>query len=358
MRRDNLLARLEHWLSSSSRLTVALLSTGLVLLIGFADYASGIEISLSVIYMFPIMLGAWYVSRLFAFGLSILSVVVWIIGDFSGGLVVSSWLVPVWNAAIRLVFYGVTIELLGYIRTLTIGLEARVSQRTRELRKEAAERARLERDMLEVSERERQRLGYDLHDGLCQHLTGTALRVQVLSEKLGKRGLPEAADAARAVDLIEAGITVARNVARGLQPIDMHSGGLMQALEDFAAITKDLFGISCRFECQSPILISDLWTANHLYNIVREATSNAIKHGRANNVVISLDAHEDGTLLNVQDDGNGMPAIFPKNGGMGLRIMNQRALLIGAKLDIARSDPKGATVSCFLPQLSNRLQHA
>jgi signal transduction histidine kinase len=330
-------------------LTVALV--GLMAIIGVLDYLSGAEISLSVIYAFPIAIAAWYINRVAAYALSLLGVLLWIAVNFLNGIVVSTWLVPVWNASIRLAFYVLLIELLTQIRYLTRDLELRVSQRTRELRKEIAERERLQREMIETAERERQRVGRDLHDGLCQHLTGTALTVQRLAAKLEKRKLPEAGDAARAVDLIEEGIALARDMSKGLQPLDMHSGGLMLALDEFAASTSEIFGIVCRFECSSPVGVADTWTANNLYNIVREATANAIKHGGARTVTISLEASNDGTLLKVQDDGCGVSVRPLRNGGMGLRIMRQRAQLIGATFVIQRCAPVGTVVSCFLQSL-------
>jgi signal transduction histidine kinase len=225
----------------------------------------------------------------------------------------------------------------------------RVLERTGELRREIGERERLERELLEVGERERRRLGFDLHDGLCQHLTGTALAVQVLKEKLTRRGIPEAAEAAKAVDLIEDGIALSRKLAKGLQPVEMHAGGLMHALQEFAASTTDLFKVPCRFECDAPILFSSISTADHLYQIAREASVNAMKHGRASNVVISLEPRDEGTVLTVSDDGVGIPMPLPKKGGMGLTIMAQRAKLIGASFDIRPAANRGTVVTCVLP---------
>ena len=125
---------------------------------------------------------------------------------------------PVWNALILMVFYLMVVWLLASLRSLQRDLEATVRERTQALRHEMAERQRLEEEILQISEREQRRIGHDLHDSLCQHLTATALAGQVLGERLAAKSLPEAADAGKVVELVEDGITLARNLARGLYP--------------------------------------------------------------------------------------------------------------------------------------------
>jgi signal transduction histidine kinase len=341
-----------------SRPLIALVATIATLLIGGVDYLSGDEITWFIVYVLPITLAAWYVGRGLAYLLSVASVILWILGEFAYGLEVSSWLVPVWNCAIRLAFYYLFVGMLLHIRTLTIDLEDKVIARTADLNREILERERLEHELLEIGERERRRVGYDLHDGLGQHLTGTSLALQVLCRKLTRRGLPEADDASKAVALIEEGIALSHKLAKGLQPVEMHAGGLMQALQDFAASTSDMFSVACKFRCDAPILISDVSTADHLYRIVQEATSNAVKHGHATSIVISLGANEEGTWLRVADDGVGISRPDAADSGMGLRIMRQRAKLIGAVLEIVSFPDKGTIISCCLPAAADYSREA
>jgi len=122
----------------------------------------------------------------------------------------------------------------------------------------------------------------------------------------------------------------------------------MEALEDFASSTCELFNVSCRFECPWPVLIDGTDTAMHLYRIAQEAVGNAIKHGQAKNIVMRLETSETGKVLCVADDGKGLPSRM-NGAGMGLRIMRYRAECIGARLDVRRGETGGTIVRCLIP---------
>lgn len=331
-----------------SRSLLVLLALLIVVGIGVVDYVTGWELSFSVFYLLAVGLATWFVGTRFAIFISVLSVAVSLGGDLAMGSKYSSSLVPWWNASIVLTSYLVVVLLLTKLRNLYAEMESRVRQRTMALTDEMAERERAERELLEISEREQRRIGHDLHDSLGQHLTGAALAGQVLEEKLSTRGLPEAADANKVVELVEEGITLSRKLAKGLHPIEMEADGLMQALEELAAISSDLFKISCRFDCDSPVLIRDTATSGHLYRIAQEAVSNAVKHGRAKNISVQLETLDDGIALRVKDDGIGLPDELPKSAGMGLRIMAHRASMIGGEFLAKREDYGGTVVSCVV----------
>jgi signal transduction histidine kinase len=339
---ETIFSRWGHWGREHSPKAAVLFATAGVFLVGFLDFMSGNEISWSVVYALPIAVATWYGGPAWAYALAVLSVALWIAGESATGIRYSSWLVPVWNSTIRLAFYYAFIGMLFYIRSLTGDLERRVLARTADLE-------RLERELLEVGERERRRIGADLHDGLGQHLTGTSLAAQVLRKQLLKRGHSEAQQAGEIVTLIEEGITLSHKLAKGLQPVEMHAGGLMQALQDFAASANDLFKIACQFRCDAPILISDVTAAEHLYRIAQEATNNAVKHGHAANIVLSLEADDEGVLLQIKDDGVGFVYPVPANIGLGLRIMEKRAKLIGARFGVESRPARGTIILCHLP---------
>jgi PAS domain S-box-containing protein len=215
--------------------------------------------------------------------------------------------------------------------------------------RDISERKRLERTVLEISEREQRRIGQDLHDGLGQHLTGIAFMTKVQEQKLAERRIPEAAEAAKIVQLVNDAILKTRELARGLLPVVSDAHGLMSALQLYASEIKDLFGIACHFDCEEAVLIHDAPMASHLYHIAQEAVNNAIKHGHAGNILIRLFSGErEGTLI-VKDDGVGIERPLTPHAGVGLQIMNYRAGMIGGNLEIRREQPRGTSVICRFP---------
>jgi PAS domain S-box-containing protein len=211
------------------------------------------------------------------------------------------------------------------------------------------ERKHLEQSILEVSGREQRRIGQDLHDGLGQHLTGIAFMSKVQEQKLMEKSLPEAGDAAKIVKLVNEAINKTRELARGLLPVVSDAQGLMSALQQWAGEVEDLFGVSCRFRCFAPVLVHDDTVATHLYYIAREAVNNAIKHGHASQIVISLAADEEQGVLTISDDGSGIADIPANNAGMGRHLMNYRARVVGGSLEIRRAAAGGTTVTCLFP---------
>lgn len=331
-----------------SRTVFILAALMTVIVVGLVDYATGWKISFSVFYLLAVGLATWFVGTRFAFFIALLSVAVSLGGDLAAGERYSDSLVPWWNAFVILLFYVVFILVFSKLRDLYSEMEMRVRQRTASLTNEMEKREWLEKELLEISEHEQRRIGHDLHDSLGQHFTGTALAAQVLNEKLAARGLPEAADANKVVELIGEGIEISRKIAKGLHSFEMETDGLMTTLEELSVTSSELFNITCRFDCDAPLLIHDVSISDHLYRIAQEAVSNAVKHGKARNVVIQLETMGEGIALHIIDDGVGLPESIPKHSGMGMRIMEHRASIIGATLTACRGEHGGTTVSCIM----------
>jgi PAS domain S-box-containing protein len=215
--------------------------------------------------------------------------------------------------------------------------------------RDISERKRLEKTVLEISEREQRRIGQDLHDGLGQHLTGIAFLTKVQERRLAESHSPQATDAARIVELVNDAIRKTRELARGLLPVVSDAHGLMSALRLYASEIEDLFGIVCRFECEQAVLIHNAPMATHMYHIAQEAVNNAIKHGRSKNILIHLSSDERQGMLIVKDDGVGIERPPAPHTGVGLHIMNYRAGMIGGNLEVRREQPRGTTVTCRFP---------
>jgi signal transduction histidine kinase len=172
---------------------------------------------------------------------------------------------------------------------------------------------------------------------------------KVQEQRLAERQIPEVADAAKIVQLVNDAILKTRELARGLLPVVSDAHGLMSALRLYAREIRDLFGIVCRFQCDEPVLVHDAGAATHLYHIAQEAVNNAIKHGHAGQVLIRLFSGEsEGTLI-IRDDGVGIERSAGMHGGVGLQIMNYRAGMIGGNLDVRREQPNGTVVTCRFP---------
>ena len=333
-----------------SRPVLILAGVGVVTLIGAIDYLTGYELMFSVFYLLAVGLGTWFVGRWFGWLMSVLSVGVAIGGDVAAGAHYSNPLVPIWNALILIVLYALVVWLLANLRVLHRELAKRVEQRTRALQQEMAQRQRLEEEILQVSEREQRRIGHDLHDSLCQHLTGTALAGQVLHEQLAAKALPEAADAGKVVELVEEGISMARNLSRGLHPVEMDAEGLMAAFQELAQSITRATKVRCIFECDRPVLIHDDAAATHLYRIAQEAVQNALRHGKPQRIGINLSERAGQVNLTVEDDGVGLPEAGPGNTGLGTRIMAYRASMIGGVCSIEPAPTGGTLVTCSFPQ--------
>ena len=207
-------------------------------------------------------------------------------------------------------------------------------------------RKRLERELLEISERERQRIGRDLHDSLGQHLHGLSYLAELLQKGLHEESSRRAAEAAQLNKYLTEALEMTRSLAHGLQPVKAVPQGLMMALRELARRTRDVYRMDCRLVCRAPVLIHRHAAANHLYRIAQEAVNNAMKHGKAARVRVRLAATRRQILLEVRDDGVGLRLTPRRARGMGLHIMRYRADALHGTLDVQRHPQGGTEVVC------------
>lgn len=216
--------------------------------------------------------------------------------------------------------------------------------------RDITDQRRLRQDLLEISDREQRRLGQDLHDGLGQHLLAAALAGKALTQTLATRRAPETLRADGLVTLIEQAIDRTHHLAQGLCPVDLEQHGLKHALGELTYSLRAHFRIACTLEWDARREIRDLATATHLYRITQEAVTNAIKHGRARRIRIRPSGRDGRATLRVHNDGRPFRISRRTHPGMGLRIMEHRAHLIGGSLDI-RPGPRarGTVLTCTFP---------
>ena len=237
-------------------------------------------------------------------------------------------------------------------RQTQLVVEALASQAAGAIARIRAEtdRSRLERQILEISDREQARLGQDIHDGLCQQLVSLAFDANSLQDDLVRQHRPEAAKAGRIAHYLDQAITETRLLSRGLFPIRLEAEGLVPALEELAKSTSERFQIVCRLASPQPVVVQNRVVATHLYRIAQEAVTNAVKHSRARKVSIRLRARAGQLELRVEDDGAGLSAAQPDKGaGLGLHIMDYRARSMGGTLRVAPGSRGGTAVSCCVP---------
>ena len=207
---------------------------------------------------------------------------------------------------------------------------------------------KLERQIAEVSDREQRRLGQDLHDGLCQHLVSLAFAAQTLAGKLQDAARPEAREVEFLAGALNDAITQARDVARGLYLVQLEVGGLSSALEELAARVRARHRLACGFVDRVAVPVTETFAATDLFRIAQEAVGNAIKHAKARELTITLEADESHVTLRVADDGVGLPQAAPAGPGLGLHIMRYRARMIGATCTIDAGPQGGTVVTCSL----------
>ncbi len=206
----------------------------------------------------------------------------------------------------------------------------------------------LEREVVASSEREKTRIGHDLHDGLAQLLIGVKLMLEALKEKLAASGSRYSGDAERVAALVRRAISQTGDMAQGLSPIRKR-GRLSDALHQLGRHSEDLLGVPCYVTSGDlPRRFSET-AATHLYRIAQEGITNAAKHGKATRIDVACEGGPDGVVLTIADNGAGVDPAALERGGMGMHIMRYRARSIGGELTIAPRPGGGTLVNCRCP---------
>jgi signal transduction histidine kinase len=320
--------------------------------LAFYDYTTGYEVSLSILYCVPIFLVAWCCDRKSGVLMALLAGITWWWADVQAGHpYLQSWQEG-WEVVVRCGFFVIT----------AIGTAAVKHQRDASAARIALLEysQRLEREIIGISEREQERIGQDLHDGICQYLAALSCNAASLKSDLEGHQLAEEARVAdELAGFLRDAVVQTRNLARGLVPVQMDEAGLASALEELTASVTRLLGIRCVYESAGAPMIQDNTVAMHLYRIAQEAINNATKHGKAGNILVSLVEDGTATTLRIADDGQGISKTATGGDGMGLGLMYYRARLVGGALSIEEPPAGGTVISCGIPlQGEEWRQHA
>jgi two-component system sensor kinase FixL len=217
---------------------------------------------------------------------------------------------------------------------------------------ETGKRKAMQKTLLDISEREQQRIGRDVHDGLGQHLHGLSYLAALLEKHLQGDGSPRALEARQLKEYLLDALELMRSVAHGLQPVESVPEGLMAGLNELAKRTSKLFKIVCRFDCPAEVQIQKHSAAIHLYRIAQEALNNAVKHAKPTHIHIKLEIERPRIILRVSDNGVGIHRANRNRRGMGLQIMRFRTEALNGELLIKRQPTGGTEMLCSVPHRS------
>lgn len=309
---------------------------------GVLDYVSGYDVSMFLFYSIPILAVAWWCDRKSAFGLAAVCALLWTAADTLAGHPYRHGWIRVWEPLAQFGYFGFVAGTGSALKRQHVAAQSRIAL--------LEHSQRLERQITEISEREHRRVGRDLHDGLCQYFAAVGCASASLGSDLAASGITEeAALAAELTELIEQGVAQIRDLARGLMPVQMYEAGLAAALEQLAASVSRLQNTTCRLRDGAQVRVEAPSVAIHLYRIAQEAIHNAIRHGNARTIEISLQKNGPMAMLSIQDDGCGISRAPARSDGMGLSIMKYRSRLIEGNLEIDEPNTGGTTIRCTFP---------
>jgi signal transduction histidine kinase len=329
-----------------------------ILGIGAIDYVTGYQVSILFFYAIPIGFATLYAGPGIALLLSIAAVAISRGTDLLSGMPYPGHTVFFTNCAIPLAFFVVVIASLYLLNQIRKGLESTVEQRNRALLQEMHERGRLERQVIELSEREHRRFGQELHELVTHELAAIAIDAHLLTRNLLAVGDDEVNRAREVALKVDRALTKARNIARGYFTLGFDAAGFADALREIAGRTQKATRITCLVHCADDLAIGNEDATIQLFRIAQEALQNAARHADATRVIITFERRDDQFCLVIEDNGKGLPPAVDvgkdpkpprKEKGLGLAIMAYRAGLIGGKFLTERALSGGTRVVCTVP---------
>lgn len=324
--RNSFVRRADRMLLASSKVVLLAVLVLLQVLLLYGDYLTGPYIPFGVFYLLSLYLAVKYLKIRDAYILAFLLV--------AGKTYVKQAMLPnhlgvwqvTWQFLSSLSIYSTFCYLINSLimgRKYAEGVAVLAIQRA----------SVAEHKLLNISEQTQQRIGRELHDDLGQHLTASAFMAQVVASKLAQAGAPQVDDAQRVTSMLDEAIAKTRNLAHGLYPEEIQAQSLLLMLEQLASHIEAIYPIRCVFMGEQACHIKNKEVTIHLFRIIQEAINNALKHGQATHITLSMSGSVHTLKLEILDNGSGF--IPATSSGLGLRSMRYRADIIGASLNIA-----------------------
>lgn len=220
---------------------------------------------------------------------------------------------------------------------------------TQRLADRERERSELERAVIDSAENERRRIGHELHDGIGQQLTAVLMAINGLHDELQSKAPAFAEHARHASQSLREALAEVRGLSHGLAPVPLWEQGLEHALQALADATTRSSGVRCVFECPAHIMEISEATACNLYRIAQEAVNNALKHADSREIRIGLECRADSLVLEIDDDGCGLPEAPSDGGGIGFRIMQHRTEVMGGRMEHGAPPAGGTRIAVYIP---------
>ena len=208
--------------------------------------------------------------------------------------------------------------------------------------RDVTERASLDNEVTKHAERERGHLGAVLQDGLAQQLFGLKLIIAHCAEKVRHLDAELASNAVMAEQVVDQSIILARELARGLSPVPEEES-LFNLLLELCRNSMHVRGVQCRFDGQGLQREFGQTTKVHIFRIVQEAITNALRHGRPKLVEVSVRCSGESLEIEVTDDGAGLSGDMKQ--GLGLRVVGFRARALGGEVELGNGPKRGARLA-------------
>lgn len=324
-------------------------------IIAIGDKLTGIEISLTLFYVVPVAIAAWFCGLGAGLFAAMCCAIAALISQYLDEPKDPRIAILFWNTGMRLGVFMLVAILLAIIRNNRDNLRVAVEDKTRLLRQEIAERKQTEREFFRLIQRHRDAVAFELHDGLAQFLTAVAMKTKRIERQLSDGCSPHREPVQEIVKLLNRAVGQTREIAHGLSPMEGVASELFSAVRRLASDTEKTFGVRCETRSSHAQLRYSNDTNVHLFRIVQQSIDNALSHGHAKSIQITFEQDERDLRLTIKDDGDGFDPATVSRDGLGLRTMALRADIIDGHLDVFSQRGQGTRIQ-VTAELKNLLR--